>query len=228
MVHEPNLATGLLCTHHIITRALDVSIKYLSDGLIDENLKKGFIDYIQSFKTVLTTHHHLETQKIFPYFRDKIPDLPVDQLNREHGKIGVLLNEIDGIISDTDDELLSENSLEQINTALIGINEVWHPHIEVEEKYFTLEIMDRLLDKEETIRLLESYKPFIMERYKPDYLVLPFQFYNLSPKEREIWARQLPEVITKKMIPIDWKNEWTPMTEFLYPYLEDNNSAKSK
>jgi hemerythrin-like domain-containing protein len=217
MVSEPNLAVGLLCTHHIITRALDVTIKHSNKSSnaeeLDETSRRGFIDYVQSFKTTITTHHHLETQKVFPYFRDKIPDLPVDQLNKEHGQIGILLNEIGDIIPD----LYDESSLEQLNTTLTGINDIWHPHIDVEEKYFTANRMDDLLDNDETIRLLKIYGEFIMERYTPDYLVVPFQYYNLPPAEREIWAQDLPEIITNKLIPIEWKDKWSKMADFLYP-----------
>jgi len=217
MVYEPNLAIGLLCTHQIITRALNVAIEHsdrsLNAGELDGTFKSGFIFYLQCLKTVLTTHHHLETQKVFPYFRDKIAGLPVDRLNKEHGKIGILLNEIEGTITDLNDE----SSIEQLNTALTGINDIWHPHIDVEERYFTIEIMNNLLDKDETIRLLEIYREFIMERYIPDYLVIPFQFYNLPPKEREIWAKELPEKITKTLIPVEWKDKWSPMADYLYP-----------
>ena len=220
MVSEPNLAIGLLCAHHIITRALDVTIEHASKSLnageLDKTSYSGFIDYLQSFKTVITTHHHLETQQVFPYFRDKIPDLPVDKLNKEHGQIGILLNEIGDIIPDLNDE----SSLEQLDKALIGVNDIWHPHIDVEEQYFTVERMDNLLDKDETIRLLEIYGEFIMERYTPDYLVIPFQFYNLPPAEREIWAQGLPELVTQKLIPIEWKDKWYPMVNFLYPDVE--------
>jgi hemerythrin-like domain-containing protein len=216
MVSGPNLAIGMLCTHRIITRALDVSIEHcdksLKAGELDETSKKGFIDYIQSFKTVITTHHHLETQKVFPYFREKIPDLPVDKLNKEHGQIGIHLNEIDDIISDLNDG----SSIEQLNKILTGINDIWHPHIDVEEKYFTVKGMDNLLDKDETVILLKIYGEFIMEHYTPDYLVIPFQYYNLTPAERKIWAQDLPEIITKKLIPIEWKDKWSKMSDFLY------------
>ena len=216
MVYEPNLAIGLLCTHHIITRALNVTIEHssksLNTGELDETSKRGFIDYLQSFITVLTTHHHLETQQVFPYFRDKIPDLPVDKLNKEHGQIGIVLNEIGDIIPD----LNNESSLKQLNTALTGVNSIWHPHIDVEEQYLTFKTMDNLLDKEETIRLLEIYREFIMERYTPDYLVIPFQFYSLPPAERQIWAQGFPEILTQKLIPIEWKDKWLPMASFLY------------
>ena len=220
MIMEPNLAVGMICTHHIITRGLDMTIEHSNNLDLaerSETSQRGFIDYIQSLKTVITTHHHLETQKIFPYFRDKIPDLPVDRLNKEHGQIGMLLMDIDGTINDLNDKKLNETFIKQLNTALIGINDVWHPHIDVEEQYLTVEVMDQLLDKDETMKLLESYGEFIMERYQPDYLVIPFQYYNLPPKDREIWAQGLPEIITQKLIPGEWKDKWLPMAEYLYP-----------
>ena len=220
MVYEPNLATGLLCTHNIITRALDVSIdKSLNAGEFDETSKTGFIYYIQSLKTVITAHHHLETQQVFPYFRDKIPDLPVVKLNQEHGKIGMLLNEVEEILPDSNNDL-NKSSLKQLNTALIGINDIWHPHIDVEEQYFTAERMDDLLDKDEMMDLIKEYREFSLERYLPDYLVIPFQFYNLPPDERKIWLQELPEKLNKNLISVEWKDKWMPMANFLYPDFE--------
>lgn len=222
MVYEPNLAIGLICTHHIITRSLDVAIEHCrkslsSDGL-DETSKRGFIDYIECIKTVLTAHHHLETQMVFPYFRDKIPDLPVDKLNKEHGQIGMHLIKFDDIIPDLKgDSLIS--SLKQLNEALTGINDIWHPHIDVEEIYLTVEKIGNLLDEDEMIKLIESYRKFSMERYTPDYLVIPFQFYNLPPAQREIWAQELPEN-TQKHISDEWKDKWLPMADFLYHDVE--------
>lgn len=221
MVYEPNLAIGLLCTHNIITRSLDVVIEHtnksLNTGELDEALKGGFIDYLLCIKTVITAHHHLETQMVFPYFQDKIPELPVRQLNQEHGQMGMHLIKFDDIIPDLKgDSLIS--SLKQLNEALTGINDIWYPHKEVEEKYFTAERIGNLLDKDEMMNQVESYREFSRERYQPDYLVIPFQFYNLPPKEREIWVQELPEIFTQKIS--KWKDKWSKMAYFLYPDLE--------
>ena len=71
MVQEPNLAIDLLCTHNVITRSLDVAVEHcgqsLKSGELNGSSKDGFIDYLECIKTVITTHHHLETQKVFPY-----------------------------------------------------------------------------------------------------------------------------------------------------------------
>jgi hypothetical protein len=222
MVIEPNLALDLLRTHFIITRALYVtiehSLKSLNDGELEKSTKTGFIYYVQSFKTVLTTHHHLETQMVFTDFQDKIPDLPVDKLNLEHGKIGKILYEIDDvIIPDLKSDKFIKSSLKQLNTALNSIDDIWHPHIKLEEQYFTVERMDNLLNKDEMNKLIETYKKFSMEHNSPDYLTIPFQFLNLPKIHREIWAKELPKMITQKLIPIDWKDKWLPMANFLYP-----------
>lgn len=219
MVYEPNLATGLLCTHNIITRALDVSLEHcgksLSSGELDEASKKGFIDYLQCIKTVITAHHHLETQKMFPYFRDKISDLPVDKLNKEHGQIGMQLMKFDDIFPGlTGGSLIS--SLKQLNETLNVINNIWHPHIEVEEEYLTAEKISALVDEDEMMKLIKEYRKFSMERYTPDYLVIPFQYYNLPRNEREIWARELPET-TQKLLHTEWKDKWLQMADFLFP-----------
>ncbi|HOI71060.1 MAG TPA: hypothetical protein PLC38_02105 [Methanobacterium sp.] len=223
MVYEPNLAIDLLCTHNVITRSLEVAAEHcgqsLRSGELDEASKDGFIDYLECIRTVLTTHHHLETQKVFPYFQNKIPELPVKQLNQEHGKIGIHLIKFDDIIPDLKGDSLIP-SLEQLNEALTGINHVWYPHKELEEKYFTVEKIGNLLDKDEMRGQSEIYREFIIERYQPDYLVMPFQFYNLPPKERDIWAQKFPEIFTHKLISTEWKDKWSNMAEFFYPDVE--------
>ena len=35
--------------------------------------------------------------------------------------------------------------------------------------------------------------------------------FNLSPDDRSLIEQQLPEIVTKQLIPIDWKDKWAPM-----------------
>lgn len=74
-----------------------------------------------------------------------------------------------------------------------------------------------LLNEDEMIKQLEIYREFNIERYHPDYLVIPFQYYNLPPKVRDIWALGFPEISDPKFI--IWKDKWSNMAKFLYPLL---------
>jgi hypothetical protein len=54
-----------------------------------------------------------------------------------------------------------------------------------------------------------------MEHLKPDYIILPFNFYNLSTKDRGKIAQELPEIVTQQLIPFTWKDKWESMKPFL-------------
>ena len=49
----------------------------------------------------------------------------------------------------------------------------------------------------------------------PAYLVVPFVLYNLSPEDRRIASKGFPEMVTKQLVPIDWKDKWISMQPFL-------------
>ncbi|MGO9387487.1 MAG: hypothetical protein ACLPWD_05485 [Methanobacterium sp.] len=64
-------------------------------------------------------------------------------------------------------------------------------------------------------RLIIEVSEYFQEHTSPPYLIAPFALYNLSPEDRKLQAKGLPEIVTKKLIPIDWKDKWTPMKPFL-------------
>ncbi|MGZ7044378.1 MAG: hypothetical protein ACXVHM_07270, partial [Methanobacterium sp.] len=82
--NQGDVGTDMIRFHRIITRSLEVNIqnvnRYLEIGAIEESDEEGFLKYVQSFSTVLDAHHLLENEKIFPYFKDKLPDAPYDRL----------------------------------------------------------------------------------------------------------------------------------------------------
>jgi hypothetical protein len=65
------------------------------------------------------------------------------------------------------------------------------------------------------IRIQKEYGEFFQEHTGPAYLVFPFALYNLSPEDRAILAQGFPEMVTKQLVPIDWKDKWTSMQPFL-------------
>ena len=79
--NQGDLGTDIIRFHRIITRSLEISMqnvnRFLEIGALKEEKREGFIKYIQSFSTVLDAHHVLENEKIFPYFKDKLPDAPM-------------------------------------------------------------------------------------------------------------------------------------------------------
>jgi hypothetical protein len=65
------------------------------------------------------------------------------------------------------------------------------------------------------IRLQKEDKKFFQEHTGPAYLVMPFVLYNLSPEDRAITSQGFPEMVTKQLVPIDWKDKWVSMQPFL-------------
>ena len=53
------------------------------------------------------------------------------------------------------------------------------------------------------------------EHAEPANLVVPFILYNLSPEDRAIMTQGFPEIVTKQLVPVDWKEEWKSMQPFL-------------
>ncbi|WP_414470437.1 hypothetical protein [Methanobacterium sp. ACI-7] len=68
-----NIGDDIILFHKLITRGLEVVIqsvnKFLEDKTLIKSSDEGFINYIQSFSSVLEMHHLHENEKLFPYLR---------------------------------------------------------------------------------------------------------------------------------------------------------------
>ncbi|MEN6593179.1 MAG: hypothetical protein ABFC12_08060 [Methanobacterium sp.] len=71
------------------------------------------------------------------------------------------------------------------------------------------------IDSEEMIRIQKEYVEFFQEHTGPEYLVGPFVLYNLTPEDRAMAAQGIPEIVTKQLIPIEWKDKGAPIQPFL-------------
>jgi hemerythrin-like domain-containing protein len=182
---------------------------------LDTSNREGFLKYVQSFSSVLHGHHLVENEKIFPYFKDKLPEVPYERLISEHNIFKVGLKEINtglsNLMSGNDDS----KSLKLIKSGLDKIDPIWHPHIQIENTQLYGRIGSLNIDLEEMIRIQKEDGEFFQQHATPPYLVVPFVLYNLSPEDRSIAAQGLPEMVTKQLVPIDWKDKWAPMQPFL-------------
>ena len=81
-----DIARDFLRIHSVITYALKVSIErsesYAQEGYPDATTRKGFTSYVRCLSALLYAHHITEDDLAFPYFWEKLPDLPVDLLER--------------------------------------------------------------------------------------------------------------------------------------------------
>jgi hemerythrin-like domain-containing protein len=216
--NAPNVALDLLRIHSIITRALSItsekSKQFAQEDFPDASMKKGFICYARSFVSVIHGHHLTENELAFPYFREKLPDAPYDLLIAQHQELVSVLDEIKAAIEKASAEPHAA-AMNELNQGLIRLANIWHPHIAIEQDHFTVARLGTLLNREEHIRLGKLFAKHGQEHMGPGYLVVPFLLYNLTPEERVIFARNMPFLLTRLLVPVIWKAQWASMRPFL-------------
>jgi hemerythrin-like domain-containing protein len=216
--NQPNIGEDYIRFHKVMTRGLAVSLQnineYLQVGALEKLNREGFLKYVKSFSQVLHGHHLVENEKIFPYFKVKLPEVPYERLMSEHEIFKDGLKEINtglGHLMSENDEL---NSLALLKSGLGKIDQIWNPHIQIENTQLYGQIGSLNIDLEEMIRIIKEDGEFFQEHADPAYLVVPFVLYNLSPEDRAITSQGFPEMVTKQLVPIDWKDKWTSMQPF--------------
>jgi hypothetical protein len=200
---------------------LNVSIErgrqFAQRGYPDASARKGFIAYVGSLLSVLHAHHLTESDLFFPYFRDKLPDAPFDLLIAQHRDLEPLLQEAKVATDEVAAEAQAGVAMARLNSLLGRIVEFWHPHIRIEEGHFTVDRVATLIDAKEQEALAKAGAKHGQQHAGPGYLVVPFLLYNLPPDKRAVFARWMPLVVTRLLLPIVWRRKWAPMRPFLLP-----------
>jgi len=97
---QPNVANDIRRIHSIITRALNVSIENIpSLRQKGTGVRDGFLNYLQCLATVINGHHLAEDEIGFPYFRDKIPEMPYDDMILQHKEMVVELEKVTAAVN---------------------------------------------------------------------------------------------------------------------------------
>ena len=217
----PNIAEDLLCIHAVITRGLNVSIErgrlFAQSGYPDASAREGFIAYVGSLVSVLHAHHLTESELFFPYFRDKLPDAPFDLLIAQHRDLEPLLQQAKVATDELSTEAQAGAAMARLNSLLGSILEFWHPHIRIEEDHFSVERVATLIDAQEQETLAKAGAEHGQRHAGPPHLVVPFLLYNLPPDKRLAFARWMPLVVTRLLLPIVWRRKWATMRPFLLP-----------
>jgi len=216
-----NIAEDLLCIHAVITRGLNVSIEkgrlFAQGGYPDASARKGFIAYVGSLVSVLHAHHLTESDLFFPYFRDKLPDAPFDLLITQHRELEPVLQQAKAATDEVSAEAQAGVAMARLNGLLGRIVEFWHPHIRIEEDHLPVERVATLIDAKEQETLAKAATKHSQQHSGPAHLVVPFLLYNLPPDKRPVFARWMPPVVTRLLLPIVWRRKWAPMRPFLLP-----------
>jgi hemerythrin-like domain-containing protein len=218
-VGTPNVGADMVRIHRVITRGLSVSIErsesFAREGYPDAATGEGFLLYVQTLVSVLSAHHLAEDEVAFPYLRAKLPEVPFDQLMAEHRVMEEILEELKAIAEAVAAETQAGDSLHDLNRALTRLADLWHPHIQKEERFYDVEKMAALMDVDEHIRLGQALAEHSQQHLQPPSLGLPFVLYNMPADERATMTQRMPPALTQQLVPVDWKEQWAPMQPFL-------------
>jgi hemerythrin-like domain-containing protein len=212
------LAQELLRIHRVISRGLIVSVTkgadFMQAGFPDPWMRKGYTDFTQSLATVLNAHHLGEDEIAFPYLRGKITAAPYERLARSHQEIVALLDSAGKALPPVA-EKGDQAELAELLDVLRKISNIWRPHIQTEEFYFSDEALAAAVSPEEQERLSEAMARHGQEHAAPPALALPFVLFNLEAQDRAAMAASLPATVVEELIPKVWKEQWAAMKPFL-------------
>jgi hemerythrin-like domain-containing protein len=208
--------------HSVITYALETSIErgkqYAEAGYPDKRTRKGFVSYVRCLSALLHAHHTTEDDLAFPYFWEKMPELPVERLIAQHQQMDPLLDRIRADLSQLAKGEEVGPSLTGLGQALREMLTLWQGHVKAEEQHLTTERIDAVIDREEQDRIrrrLVLYSRRLQRRAAPLSLLIPFTLYNLSCEERMDLAPKMAQIVTRWLIPHIWRRRWMPMASFL-------------
>jgi hemerythrin-like domain-containing protein len=208
---QSNIAESRLrAVHAVISRALAVAAEqgdaFARSGYPDAARAEGFILYVHTLGTVMHAHHLTEDDLCFPYFRDKLPDMPIDRLIADHQKMEPLIADLRAASSDDPAKIAATAA------QLAGI---WRSHIAVEDRHWSLEQLAKVVGPEESVRIHSLFAAHHRQHAQPDHLVIPFTLFNLPPERRAIFTDQMDPDVMEQLVPVEWKDKWAPMIPFL-------------
>ena len=212
---SPNFARAIVAFHHIITRGLAVSLENAGQGnsALDDN-RSGFSDYVHSLASLLHAHHLTEDELVFPYMRTVLPEAPYDKLSSDHKLMEPMIETLEN--ANERWKSGAEGALGEMSSSVESLNDLWHPHIAIEEKeIYVPKKLEELIEPKEHVRLIQQSAELSMKNMGPHYLVVPFMLYNLEPGPRSILASGMPSEMTEQLVPVVWKDQWAPMKPFL-------------
>jgi hypothetical protein len=175
----------------------------------------GFALYLKTLAGVLHQHHSAEDEIAFPFLRDKLPDLPFEDLIAEHEQMEEILGELDPILDDLQGGAGEGPALDAASAALSRLAEIWPGHIAVEETGVSTGKLVSIVGPEALGGWLAEMGQHRPHGAPPDPVGIPFVLYNLSEEDRALMAQQMPPAVIQELLPGPWKEHWAPMRTFL-------------
>ncbi|HPA32175.1 MAG TPA: hemerythrin domain-containing protein [Anaerolineaceae bacterium] len=208
-----NVGEDILRIHRVLTRSLTVSIQFLQQAEQPDNLHHGFMLYLRALSALLHAHHLGEDEIGFPFWRTKSPFAPLNNLIRDHLRMMPLLEKIEIWLNS--ESGWEAPHLRRLQGILEELNAIWLWHIQLEESVMGPEKAAALLTPAENQQLARQLATHGQEHAQPDALVLPFILYNLPVEDRAVMAQIFPPLVTRQLVPVEWKPVWEPMKPFL-------------
>ncbi len=216
-VFDPPAALVLI--HRAISRGLEVGCQYAEsfslDGYPDAATGSGLTLYLRTLAGVLHQHHSAEDEIAFPFLRDKLPDLPFDELIAEHEQMEEILGELAPILDELQGGAGEERVLEDACAALSRLAEIWPGHIDAEETGVSTRRLQAIVGPEALGGWLAKMGQHRPQGAPPDPVGIPFILYNLSAEDRAIMANNMPAAVVHELVPGPWREHWASMEPFL-------------
>jgi hemerythrin-like domain-containing protein len=213
------LAAELLRFHRVITRALTVSLEtaraFVRGGFPGAAMKRGYLDYVKCLAILTRAHHDTEDDLVFPVFRARLPEVPFKTLDAQHEELLPLLDAVAALVEAGASGRSESQWLPALGLSLERLGRLWASHIDLEERYLSEAAIGRICPPEEQEELRRQFSEHGQKLAQPASLILPFILYNLDPAQRQLLMAKLPPPVTKQLIPVDWKEAWSPMKPFL-------------
>jgi len=213
---EPIISKGLIGIHKVITRGFSVSNDniqiFIQHDPSDAETFGGFLDYLQSLTTLVHAHHSTEDEVVFPIFKRELMVAPYDLLKKGHVKMEGLLDQINPIIRNPDLHNEDTASMLKLQDLVQSLSDLWAPHIEIEECRFSQNTIAEYLNTEEQRKLSLKIGEQMQKNSDPVYMIIPFIYYNLSGRARDLMAPFLPP--NTNFLLNSWKDHWMPMKPF--------------
>ena len=135
----------------------------------------------------------------------------------QHRELEPVLQQAKAATDEVSAEAQAGAAMARLNSLLGRIVEFWHPHIRIEEDHFSVERVATLIDAKEQETLAKEGMKHSQQHSGPAHLVVPFLLYNLPADKRPVFARWMPPVVTRLLLPIVWRSKWASMRPFLLP-----------
>jgi len=215
-VSAPNPGADVVRIHKVITRGLAISIEYGQGDGPEQAQRDGYQRYVKALSGLVHGHHQGEDLIAFPFWNSKLPEGPFERLASEHRDMLPLLARIDAWLA-SGEAAWKGPALVGLQSALGALDQLWHPHISVEEATLGPENSAHLLSAEENTQLAAELAAHGQAHSQPAELVMAFIFYNLTSEDREAMMAVLPPVVSQELVPVVWRPAWEPMRPFLLP-----------